>query len=116
MAFIHQFPALSVFEAFFLLIQGATIKTDELTGKIVIARVMHGGAADRSGLIHVGDEVVEVNAISVEGKEPNDVLDILVSWFVGLKNQQQQRIIGDSSKVPKAQLRSSWCLLSARRT
>lgn len=47
---------------------GATIKTDEQTGKIVIARVMHGGAADRSGLIHVGDEVVEVNAISVEAK------------------------------------------------
>lgn len=59
--------------------QGATIKTDEATGKIVIARVMHGGAADRSGLIHVGDEVVEVNGINVEGKTPSDVLEILVS-------------------------------------
>lgn len=39
---------------------------------------MHGGAADRSGLIHVGDEVVEVNYINVEGKTPNDVLSILV--------------------------------------
>lgn len=39
---------------------------------------MHGGAADRSGLIHVGDEVCEVNGISVEGKTPNDVLRILV--------------------------------------
>ncbi|XP_063910294.1 MAGUK p55 subfamily member 7 isoform X3 [Zophobas morio] len=58
-------------------IVGATIKTDEETGKIVIARVMHGGAADRSGLIHVGDEVVEVNYINVEGKTPNDVLSIL---------------------------------------
>ncbi|XP_054277144.1 MAGUK p55 subfamily member 7 isoform X5 [Macrosteles quadrilineatus] len=58
-------------------IVGATIKTDEETGKIVIARVMHGGAADRSGLIHVGDEVVEVNNINVEGKTPNDVLKIL---------------------------------------
>ncbi|XP_018569727.1 MAGUK p55 subfamily member 7 isoform X2 [Anoplophora glabripennis] len=56
---------------------GATIKTDEATGKIVIARVMHGGAADRSGLIHVGDEVVEVNNMNVEGKTPNDVLKIL---------------------------------------
>ncbi|XP_066991068.1 MAGUK p55 subfamily member 7 isoform X3 [Anabrus simplex] len=56
---------------------GATIKTDEATGKIVIARIMHGGAADRSGLIHVGDEVCEVNGISVEGKTPNDVLKIL---------------------------------------
>lgn len=56
---------------------GATIKTCEITGKIIIARIMHGGAADRSGLIHVGDEVVEVNGISVEGKTPNDVLKIL---------------------------------------
>ncbi|CAB3368260.1 Hypothetical predicted protein, partial [Cloeon dipterum] len=56
---------------------GATIKTDEETGKIVIARIMHGGAADRSGLIHVGDEVVEVNNICTEGKSPNDVLQIL---------------------------------------
>lgn len=39
---------------------------------------MHGGAADRSGLIHVGDEVVEVNGINVEGKTPTDVLTILV--------------------------------------
>jgi len=61
------------------LCQGATIKTDEETGKIVIARIMHGGAADRSGLIHVGDEVCEVNGINVEGKTPNDVLKILVS-------------------------------------
>ncbi|XP_046391171.1 MAGUK p55 subfamily member 7 isoform X6 [Ischnura elegans] len=60
-------------------IVGATIKTDEETGKIVIARIMHGGAADRSGLIHVGDEVCEVNGINVEGKTPNDVLKILQS-------------------------------------
>lgn len=42
---------------------------------------MHGGAADRSGLIHVGDEVIEVNGINVEGKTPNDVLVILVSVY-----------------------------------
>jgi C-terminal processing protease CtpA/Prc len=41
---------------------------------------MHGGAADRSGLIHPGDEVVEVNGIDVLGKTPNDVLEILVSY------------------------------------
>lgn len=60
------------------LLQGATIKTDEENGKIIIARVMHGGAADRSGLINVGDEVCEVNGINVEGKSPADVLQILV--------------------------------------
>ncbi|XP_058981221.1 MAGUK p55 subfamily member 7-like isoform X3 [Musca domestica] len=58
-------------------IVGATIKTDEESGKIIIARIMHGGAADRSGLIHVGDEVIEVNGINVEGKTPGDVLSIL---------------------------------------
>ncbi|KAI8430820.1 hypothetical protein MSG28_000975 [Choristoneura fumiferana] len=58
---------------------GATIKTDEETGKIVIARVMHGGAADRSGLIHAGDEVVAVNGVPVESKTPADVLAILQS-------------------------------------
>lgn len=60
-------------------LQGATIKTDEENGKIIIARVMHGGAADRSGLINVGDEVCEVNGINVEGKSPADVLQILVN-------------------------------------
>lgn len=46
----------------------------------MIARVMHGGAADRSGLIHAGDEVIEVNGISVENKTPADVLAILVCF------------------------------------
>lgn len=67
-----------------LLFQGATIKTDEDSGKIIIARIMHGGAADRSGLIHVGDEVIEVNGINVEGKTPNDVLAILVCLRLNL--------------------------------
>lgn len=31
------------------LLQGATIRRDEFTGAIVVARVMRGGAADRSG-------------------------------------------------------------------
>lgn len=76
----HSFK--HIFRIFFLnffKLKGATIKTEETSGKIVIARVMHGGAADRSGLIHVGDEVVEVNGINVEGKTPADVLSILVS-------------------------------------
>ena len=31
--------------------QGATIRRDEVTGEIYIARVIHGGLADRSGEI-----------------------------------------------------------------
>lgn len=56
---------------------GATIRFNEPTGTIVIARIMHGGAADRSGLIHVGDEVHEVNGVSVKGKAPFEVVRIL---------------------------------------
>ncbi|XP_046734662.1 MAGUK p55 subfamily member 7-like isoform X4 [Diprion similis] len=58
-------------------IVGATIKTCEGTDKIIFARIMLGGPADRSGAIHVGDEVLEVNGISVEGKTPACVLKIL---------------------------------------
>ncbi|XP_046470442.1 MAGUK p55 subfamily member 7-like isoform X1 [Neodiprion pinetum] len=58
-------------------IVGATIKTCEGTDKIVFARILLGGPADRSGAIHVGDEVLEVNGISVEGKTPACVLKIL---------------------------------------
>uniref|UniRef100_A0A671DVH2 MAGUK p55 subfamily member 7 n=1 Tax=Rhinolophus ferrumequinum TaxID=59479 RepID=A0A671DVH2_RHIFE len=56
---------------------GATIKKDEQTGAIIVARIMRGGAADRSGLIHVGDELREVNGISVEDKRPEEIIQIL---------------------------------------
>ena len=67
-------------------LQGATIKAEEGTGRILIARVMHGGAADRSGLISCGDEVIEVNGVNVEGKTPNDVLKILVRYHLTTSN------------------------------
>ncbi|XP_072507931.1 MAGUK p55 subfamily member 7 isoform X3 [Notamacropus eugenii] len=58
-------------------LKGATIKKDEHTGAIVVARIMRGGAADRSGLIHVGDELREVNGIPVEDKRPEEIIQIL---------------------------------------
>lgn len=57
---------------------GATIKKDEQTGAITVARIMRGGAADRSGLIHVGDELREVNGIPVEDKRPEEIIQILI--------------------------------------
>uniref|UniRef100_A0A6Q2Z1I0 MAGUK p55 subfamily member 7 n=1 Tax=Esox lucius TaxID=8010 RepID=A0A6Q2Z1I0_ESOLU len=56
---------------------GATIKRDEQTGAILVARIMRGGAADRSGLIHVGDELREVNGIPVDDKKPDEIIHIL---------------------------------------
>ncbi|XP_030630614.1 MAGUK p55 subfamily member 7 [Chanos chanos] len=55
---------------------GATIKRVS-TGAIVVARIMKGGAADLSGLIHEGDELREVNGVPVEDKNPEDIIPIL---------------------------------------
>ncbi|TWW71210.1 MAGUK p55 subfamily member 7 [Takifugu flavidus] len=57
---------------------GATIRRDDDTGAILVARIMKGGAADRSGLIHIGDELKEVNGIPVDDKKPEEVIRILV--------------------------------------
>uniref|UniRef100_A0A3P9H9B6 Membrane palmitoylated protein 7 n=1 Tax=Oryzias latipes TaxID=8090 RepID=A0A3P9H9B6_ORYLA len=56
---------------------GATIRRDEHTGAIVVARIMRGGPAARSGLIHVGDELKEVNGIPVVDKKPEEIIRIL---------------------------------------
>ncbi|XP_066433881.1 MAGUK p55 subfamily member 4 [Eleutherodactylus coqui] len=57
---------------------GATIKRHEITGDIIVARVIHGGLADRSGLLYAGDKLVEVNGFPVDGLEPEQVIQILV--------------------------------------
>uniref|UniRef100_UPI003AAAE590 MAGUK p55 subfamily member 7-like n=1 Tax=Centroberyx gerrardi TaxID=166262 RepID=UPI003AAAE590 len=56
---------------------GATIKRDKSSGAIVVARIMRGGAADKSGLIHEGDELKEVNGVSLEHKKPKEILPLL---------------------------------------
>ncbi|XP_039768683.1 MAGUK p55 subfamily member 4 [Ornithorhynchus anatinus] len=56
---------------------GATIKRHEVTGDVVIARVILGGLADRSGLLHAGDKLVEVNGVSVAGLDPEQIIHIL---------------------------------------
>ncbi|XP_026157631.1 MAGUK p55 subfamily member 4 [Mastacembelus armatus] len=56
---------------------GATIKRNEVTGEIFIARVIHGGLADRSGLLHAGDRIIEVNGFPVDGMEPEQVIQVV---------------------------------------
>ncbi|KAL0984461.1 hypothetical protein UPYG_G00141850 [Umbra pygmaea] len=56
---------------------GATIRRDEVTGAVIVARIMRGGAADRSGLVHVGDELREVNGNLVVHKRPDEISQIL---------------------------------------
>jgi len=43
----------------------------------VIGRVVKGGAAERSGQLHPGDEVLEVNGLRLKGKSVHDICDRL---------------------------------------
>ncbi|XP_070969547.1 MAGUK p55 subfamily member 4-like isoform X2 [Oncorhynchus clarkii lewisi] len=56
---------------------GATIKRNGITGEIFVARMIHGGLADRGGLLHAGDRITEVNGYSVDGLEPEQVIETL---------------------------------------
>jgi MAGUK p55 subfamily protein 5 len=45
---------------------------------VIISRIVKGGAAEKSGLLHEGDEVLEINGIEIRGKDVNEVFDLLV--------------------------------------
>lgn len=45
---------------------------------VVVSRVVKGGAAERSGLLSEGDEILEINGITIRGKHINEVHDMLV--------------------------------------
>lgn len=59
---------------------GATVRNEG--DAVIIGRVVKGGAADKSGLLHEGDEVLQVNGIDMRGKTIHDVCDIL-SGMIG---------------------------------
>lgn len=54
---------------------GATIKNER--DAVVVGRIVRGGAAERSGLLHEGDEILEVNGTEMRGKNINDVCLLL---------------------------------------
>jgi calcium/calmodulin-dependent serine protein kinase len=43
---------------------GITLKMNE-DGRCMVARIMHGGMISRQGTLHVGDEIREINGVSV---------------------------------------------------
>jgi len=57
---------------------GATLKRDE-RGSIIVGRIMHGSAADKSGLLQPFDEVKEINGTNVVGRSLDEVAHILHS-------------------------------------
>ncbi|XP_068198018.1 MAGUK p55 subfamily member 5b [Antennarius striatus] len=54
---------------------GATVRND--MESVVVSRVVKGGAAESSGLLSEGDEILEINGISIRGKHINEVHDLL---------------------------------------
>ncbi|XP_077295958.1 MAGUK p55 family member stardust isoform X2 [Arctopsyche grandis] len=54
---------------------GATVRNEGEA--VIIGRVVRGGAAEKSGLLHEGDEVLEVNGIEMRGKSVNEVCEML---------------------------------------
>merc|ERR1712165_244756 len=54
---------------------GATVQNEG--ERVVIGRVVKGGAAERSGQLHPGDEVLEVNGLRLKGKSVHDICDRL---------------------------------------
>lgn len=54
---------------------GATVRND--MDSVIISRIVRGGAAERSGLLTEGDEILEINGTEIRGKDVNQVFDIL---------------------------------------
>lgn len=48
-------------------------------GKCVVARIMHGGMIHRQATLHVGDEIREINGISVANQSVGALQKLLVS-------------------------------------
>lgn len=56
---------------------GATVRNEGEA--VIIGRIVRGGAAEKSGLLHEGDEIIEVNGTAMRGKSINDVCALLGS-------------------------------------
>lgn len=51
---------------------------------VVIGRIVKGGIADKSGLLHEGDEILEINGTDVRGKSINEISDLMVRMWLAL--------------------------------
>ncbi|CAL1299256.1 unnamed protein product [Larinioides sclopetarius] len=86
---------------------GATVKNDGEA--VIVGRIVKGGIAEKSGLLHEGDEILEVNGIELRGKSVNDVCDIMASMCGTLTFL----IVPTQFDIPKQQTRESVIHLKA---
>ncbi|CAH8625671.1 unnamed protein product [Heterobilharzia americana] len=56
---------------------GATVRLER--NSIIIARIVNGGLAHKTNLLHEGDELLSVNGIELMGKDLNTVCDVMAS-------------------------------------
>ncbi|XP_077993004.1 protein PALS1-like isoform X2 [Glandiceps talaboti] len=56
---------------------GATVRREG--DSVIIGRIVRGGAADKSGLLHEGDELLEINGYDMKGKSVDDVCDLMAT-------------------------------------
>lgn len=54
---------------------GATVRNEGEA--VIIGRIVRGGAAEKSGLLHEGDELLEVNGVPMRGKSVHEVCQVL---------------------------------------
>lgn len=77
---------------------GATILNEG--DAVVIGRIVKGGAADKSGLLHEHDEILEVNGIGMSGHDVNDVCTMLaamngtLTFLIVPANSSHQSVVG----------------------
>ena len=69
---------------------GATAKIGD-DGSLTVARIIKGGAADRSGLIHINDRIIEVNGVRAKKSNVEVRYYIYKGTFKKLKNRQSCR-------------------------
>ena len=72
---------------------------------MVIGRVVKGGAAERSGQLHPGDEVLEVNGLKLKGKSVHDICDRLCQMtgtltFVIIPKSSSSTTAANSNDLP----------------
>ncbi|GIY90530.1 MAGUK p55 subfamily member 5 [Caerostris darwini] len=86
---------------------GATVKNDGEA--VIVGRIVKGGIAEKSGLLHEGDEILEVNGLELRGKTVNDVCDIMAS----MSGTLTFLIVPTQYDIPKQQTRESVIHLKA---
>uniref|UniRef100_A0A3P8WER8 Protein PALS1 n=1 Tax=Cynoglossus semilaevis TaxID=244447 RepID=A0A3P8WER8_CYNSE len=78
---------------------GATVRNE--MDSVVISRIVRGGAAEQSGLLSEGDEILEINGIEIRGKDVNQVFDILADMhglltFVLIPSNQSRPLVKET--------------------